>query len=58
MNTQTENGPPETTWFFGAVYGRADGLGEVPRHQTMLTTAFDAAEDITFDAIKQEHQSS
>ena len=34
------------------------GLGEVPRHQTMLTTAFDAAEEITFDAIEQEHQSS
>lgn len=34
------------------------GLGEVPRHQTMLTTAFDAAEELTFDAIEQEHQSS
>ncbi len=34
------------------------GLSEAPRHQAMLTTAFDAAEEITFDAIEQEHQSS
>ena len=34
------------------------GLSEAPRHQATLTTAFDAAEEITFDAIEQEHQSS
>lgn len=34
------------------------GLSEAPRHQAMLTTAFDSAEEITFDAIEQEHQSS
>ena len=34
------------------------GLSEAPRHQAILTTAFDAAEEITFDAIEKEHQSS
>ena len=34
------------------------GLSEAPRHQAILATAFHAAEEITFDAIEQEHQSS
>jgi hypothetical protein len=34
------------------------GLSEVPRHKALLATAFDAAEEITFDAVEQEHQSS
>ena len=34
------------------------GLNDVPRHQTMLNTAFDTDEEIAFDAIEQEHQSS
>jgi len=34
------------------------GLGDAPRHESILSTAFDVAEDITFDALEQEHQSS
>lgn len=34
------------------------GLNEAPRHKAMLSTVFDAAEEITFDAVEQEHQSS
>jgi hypothetical protein len=34
------------------------GVSEGPRHEATLTSAFDSAEDIAFDAIEQEHQSS
>jgi hypothetical protein len=34
------------------------GVTGLPRHAQMLGTAFDRAEDITLDAIEQEHQSS
>lgn len=34
------------------------GLNEAPRHKAMLSTVFDAAEEITFDAVEQQHQSS
>lgn len=34
------------------------GISEIPRHQAVLATAFDEAEDIVLDAIEQGHQSS